>query len=143
MPRDIILPIKGVTTQSDEPAPDFSYMDRLVKLVPVDLITVYISIFNIIKAATGADGGRSIPQWVFYGLMVAVAPYYLYKIAKIKAWRTIIICWISFLLWVCCFGGPFEGFIIGGASIQLWGTIVTAVFTLAIPRAAFPEFAKS
>ena len=110
-----------------------NYMSRLVKLVPAEIITAYLFLFNQIKGnGYNADNNPTL-QWIVFALVLTVTPFYLYKVAGIRLVSQIVICTVSFVVWVVCIGGPLDGRTLGGYPPQFIGSLILPVYTLVIP----------
>jgi hypothetical protein len=139
MSREIIFQKKssGKFTIAGETKPNDPFLERLVKLVPADVISVYLAVFTVIN--NQAKGNIDALQWIVFAVVAVVLPFYLQKLGKVKSTKQIIICEISFLIWVFSMGGPVKGLDLLGFSTQLLAAILTPLFTLAAPWLAFMD----
>jgi len=138
MQRNIILTSHApkIGTMSATPSAD-DYMSRLVKLVPAEIISVYLFAFNLIKgnSKTPADGSETL-QWIIFGIMLVATPIYLKKILKMESNAQVVLCTFSFLLWVFAMGGPLDGVaLIGVYTVNFVGGLLVPIYTLFIPAA--------
>jgi len=111
------------------------FKDRLVKLIPSEIVTAYVTIQGLIAGVevnTAADtGNKEILLWIVVILLFIMTPIYLYFVMDVKKWPQIIFTSIAFLIWVMVIGGPLKD--INGLSTQFIGSILLIFYTLFIP----------
>lgn len=115
-------------TQKEDP-----YVSKIIKLIPSDIISVYLAVFNIIKSTNQNAEGNSTLQWIVFFLILLITPFYLKKVAQIKTTKQIIFCTVSFVVWVFSLGGPLDGQNIAGYTAQFLGAVFLPIYTLFIP----------
>jgi hypothetical protein len=110
MSRNIILSQNLASqreTESSGATPD-NYASQIVKLIPVDIVGVYLGISNLI------DGQKitspSTIQWIVFFTILVITPFYLYRAAGVTDKRQIIIACFSFIIWSLSLGGPFASY---------------------------------
>jgi hypothetical protein len=111
------------------------YFSKIIKLIPADIISVYFGVFNLIKSNNQNPDFNPVLQLIVFGLFLLIIPFYLKKIAGVISVKQIIYCIVAFVLWVFSFGGPVEGLMLGGYSIQFLGAVFLPVYTLLAPFA--------
>jgi len=101
------------------------YLDRLLKYIPAEIITLYLGASNVVPHSSGYHlvnglmtkdpAGLSqevIGLWVVTGLTAVITPVYLYfstrEPGKPTLWSQIVISSLAFPVWVFAIGGPFE-----------------------------------
>jgi hypothetical protein len=133
MQRNIITTkrVKSHDLSTAEPVAD-SYLSKLIKLIPAEVVSVYLAVFNIIKGA-GPTEGSVILQWIVFAIVLLVTPFYLYRIAKIKSYKQIAFCTLSLVVWIFSIGGPLDGTLVLGYTVQFLGSIFLPLYTLIIP----------
>ena len=116
------------------PATD-SYASKVVKLVPVEIISVYLFVFNGIRLLGQKPGDFWVIQWIAFVLILLITPFYLRKIAGIRAIKQIAFCTLTFIVWAFSMGSPIDGFFADGSRInpQVLGGIFLPIYSLAIP----------
>ena len=67
-----------VRTSTPAPEPD-SYLNKMAKLVPAEIIAAFLAIDNLIKSA---DESYIIFQWVIFGVLLLITPFYIKKVIK-------------------------------------------------------------
>ena|SRR5687767_7520785 len=118
---------------SAEPADN--YASQIVKLIPVEIVGVYLGISNLIDGQKITD--PSTIQWLVFFAILIITPFYLKRVAGIHGSRQIIVATISFIIWALSLGGPFESFfrdrLSEGLTIKFIGGIILMIYTLVVP----------
>lgn len=106
------------------------YKDRLVKLIPSEIITAYVTLKGLI---TGPDvpGNKTLLLWIVFGILVLMNPLYLFYVTKVKKAGQIIFSSFAFVLWVMVIGGTFTTLL--GFPAEYIGSILLVIYTLFIP----------
>jgi hypothetical protein len=112
------------------PASVNDYKDRLVKLIPSEIITAYVTLKALISGA-GEQGNRLLLMWIVFGILVILNPLYLYYVTNVKKAGQIAFSSIAFVLWVMVIGGTFTTLL--GFSAEYLGSIMLVIYTLFIP----------
>lgn len=122
--QDVLNPASPADAPSD-------FKDRLVKLIPSEIVTAYITLQGMITA----NGNNQV---LFIGIaimsLLALTPFYLSKISKVNKVGQIIFTTLAFLVWVMASGG----FHILFPSSQVFendflGSMILLIYTLFIP----------
>ncbi len=106
------------------------YKDRLVKLIPSEIITAYVTLKGLISAS-GVEGNKSALLWIIFGLLVILNPLYLYYITKVRKPGQILFTSFAFVLWVMVIGGTFTTIL--GFPAEFLGSVLLVIYTLFIP----------
>lgn len=133
MSRSIITKKLLSTLNEEQKSKEDPYVSKIIKLIPADIISVYLAVFNIIKSSTQNQGNNINLQWIVFILILLITPFYLKKVAKIETLQQIVFCTLSFVVWVFSLGGPLDGVSIGGYTAQFLGAILLPIYTLLIP----------
>lgn len=133
MSRNIITRGRFNTLDNKPGQEDDKYVSKIIKLVPAEIISVYLAVFNLIESNTQQPAGSKTLQWIVFLLIVIITPFYLKKVAKITTTRQILFCTFSFVVWVLSMGGPLKDELIGGYTMQFLGAIFLPIYTLIIP----------
>jgi hypothetical protein len=112
------------------PVPINDYKDRLVKLIPSEIITAYVTLKGLINGA-GEQGNKQLLLWIIFGILVVLNPLYLYYVTNVKKAGQIVFSSIAFVLWVMVIGGTFSNIL--GFSSEYIGSILLVLYTLFIP----------
>jgi len=131
MSRNIISK-RTISALAETPKED-PYVSKIIKLIPADIISVYLAVFNIIKSNNQNAEGNPTLQWIVFGLMLLITPFYLKKVAQINTTKQTIFCTVSFVVWVFSLGGPLDGQNIAGYTAQFLGAVFLPIYTLLIP----------
>lgn len=111
---------------------DENYQSRLLKLIPTEVVGVYIFINGIIP--DDSSGNKFIIlRWVIFGLLFIINPFYLRYASAVSNKKQIVICTIGFAVWAFSLGNSFM--IIGNdpAFSRILGSIILALYTLVVP----------
>jgi hypothetical protein len=106
------------------------YKDRLVKLIPTEIITAYVTLKGLISGA-GVQGNKQLLLWIVFGILVILNPLYLYYVTQVKKAGQIAFSSIAFVLWVMVIGGTFTSIL--GFPSEYLGSILLVIYTLFIP----------
>jgi hypothetical protein len=121
-------PTAKLTLQPDDGVNSFK--DRLVKLIPSEIITAYVTIQGLISGYVGA-GNKETLMWVVFGALFVLTPIYLYFITDVRKWGQIIFTSIAFVIWVIAVGSPITT-ILDFPSVFI-GSVLLVIYTLLIP----------
>jgi hypothetical protein len=125
---------REIKSVADVPIPPPSqvndYKDRLVKLIPSEIITAYVTLKALINGA-GEQGNRQLLTWIVFGILVILNPLYLYYVTNVKKAGQIVFSSFAFVLWVMVIGGTFTKVL--GYSAEYLGSIMLVIYTLLIP----------
>jgi hypothetical protein len=123
------------------------YSDKLVKLIPSEIIGAYMVLSNILGYSAGNIQASVIPkpvaesdlkpllvQIVFFVLLV-LTPVYLKKISKVNNVTQLIVTTFSFVIWVYTLGGPF---VVWGIYYSIIGSVVLVLWSLIVPLIVSP-----
>jgi len=103
-----------------------TYYSRLVKLIPSEIIALYLALDGIVSAMKQ----KEILLWVVFGISVTGAWFYLGRLANVKKVTQRLLTVLAFAIWVYVFGGPF---------VQLswydpgYGKLLLVVYTFFVP----------
>lgn len=108
-----------------------NYKDRLLKLIPSEIVAAYMVLAGIIPL-TSAKWGTLIVSII----LLILVPLYLWKIHNVTRCSQITVTTISFVVWVYSLGGPFQYWNVYKAWI---GSIVLVLWTLIVPLVINPK----
>jgi hypothetical protein len=126
------------TAVSDTVSPD-DYKDRLLKLIPTEVVAAYLTLDGIIRSsATGRS--ITIALWVAFGVGTVATWLYLQRLQKVGSLVQLAVSTVAFAVWVFALGGPFARY----DWYQPWlGSVVLVIVTLAVPLFVGREKAPS
>jgi hypothetical protein len=123
------------------------YSDKLVKLIPSEIIGAYMVLSNILGYTAGNMQASARPypvsesdlkpillQIVFFVLLI-LTPVYLKKISGVNNVTQLIVTTLSFIIWVYTLGGPF---IVWGLYYSIVGSVVLVLWSVIIPLFVSP-----
>ncbi|NOT50236.1 MAG: hypothetical protein HOP10_03055 [Chitinophagaceae bacterium] len=113
----------GQATLPDE------YKDKLIKLIPTEIVTAYVTIVGLISGTT--TGNKTDLLWFVIAVLTIVTPLYLKFVSKVKLLSQIIFTMVAFLLWVLATGSPIPT--IFDFQSTFIGSILLILYTLFIP----------
>jgi len=111
-----------------------TYADRLTKYVPAEVVSVYLFVDGALRPI-----GEWIPLqtilWSIFFLLVALTPFYLLRLQKVKKWKQWVISEVSFVVWVFSIGGPFANlaFYKNHDVGHVLGSVAVALATFVLP----------
>ena len=111
------------------------FKDRLVKLIPSEIVTAYVTIQGLIAGASATQGdieSKNHLLWIVVILLLIMTPIYLYYVSEVRKWIQIIYTTFAFFIWVLVIGGPTIE-IMPPYSTQFIGSIILIFYTLFIP----------
>ncbi len=80
-----------------------NYYSRLVKLIPSEIIALYLALDGIASAMKQ----KETLLWVVFGIALTGAWIYLGRMANVHRFEQRILTVLAFAIWVYVFGGPF------------------------------------
>ncbi len=112
-----------------------NYQDRLLKLIPSEIVGAYIFLQGVIPQAYGKWGTTVVAL-----ILLIMTPLYLDRIQKVKRNDQVIITSISFVVWLYSLGGPFRFWGVYEAWIS---SVILVLWTLAVPLLVQPQAAQA
>lgn len=125
------------------------FQDRLVKLIPTEIVAAYMLLTGLLgfapvtadaPKADGAPGMDGTLVVVVFVALLALTPFYLWRVNKVSNAPQIGVTTASFAVWVYSLGGPFVVWKIydpriAAVALVLW-CLMAATLTPAKPDAA-------
>jgi hypothetical protein len=108
------------------------YNDRLLKYIPAEAITLYLTLSALLSTQTG------LPWWLGWAAFfvgIAATYYYLRSILNVSAGRQLTICCVAFVVWVFALGGPFKDL---AWYRPIYGALLLPTYTFFIARVKTP-----
>lgn len=106
-----------------------SYKDRLLKLIPSEIIAAYITLHGLISGIKNPHEDELL--WIVIGFLFLLTPIYLYKVSMVTKKGQIVISSIGFLVWVFTTNPPQIN--IWDIPVEFLGSLVFILYTLFIP----------
>jgi len=112
-------------------APADSYLELIVKCIPVEIVAVFLFIDGLLKAGTPDS---SVFYWVVFFVLLICTPLYMLRVTAEPDMppviNQVIVATGAFVVWVFAIGGPF-------AAVTwyqpVYGSVVLALYTVIIP----------
>jgi hypothetical protein len=103
-----------------------TYYSRLVKLIPSEIIALYLALDGIASAMKQ----KEILLWIVFGISIIGAWFYLGRMANVSQVLQRLLTIFAFTIWVYVFGGPF--------ALLPWydpgyGKLILVVYTFFVP----------
>lgn len=111
---------KGVSKPDD-------YGAKLLKYIPVEVITVYIALDALIRSSPVMDLSL---YWFIFVFGIVATPLYLWRIQKVHKNLQLIISTVAFAVWIFAIGGPFSYM---DWYNPIYGGIFLTIYTFLIP----------
>lgn len=106
-----------------------TYKDRLVKLIPSEIVAAYVTLFGLISGVVSEN--KITLLWIVIGVLFILTPFYLIKISGVKKMGQIIFSTFGFLIWVFATGSPIQN--IWDFQVVFLASIILIIYTLIIP----------
>ena len=121
--------IAGQTATSGAAAKADPYTTRLMKYVPSEVITAYVTVEAAIKSAKATNLSL---YWAVFLVLLVATPLYLWRVTKVTKGKQLAISTVAFAVWVFALGGPFARLdwynpIYGAVVLPLYTTLIAIV----------------
>ncbi len=111
---------------------DQNYTDKLLRLIPGEIVAAYLIITGIIPDKASIPG-----HIIILTIILIIIPFYLWRVQNVKNRLQIITTCIAFVIWVYSFNiGPFSYF---GLYKPWIASIVLILWTVIMPILIIPE----
>jgi hypothetical protein len=126
MARQVIHPSgqRGLAGTADD------FKDRLVKMIPGEVVAVYLACNTAITEFKGSDS----TYWIVFAIIIGLFPFYLKRVMNVTDITQIIIMSIAFVLWCSTIEKPFDQLFNHDAQKQkLFSTLALTLYTFIVP----------
>ncbi|HEX8015360.1 MAG TPA: hypothetical protein VF465_09005 [Flavobacterium sp.] len=125
--------IKAADPQLEDAAPN-DFKDRLIKLIPAEIIAAYITISGLIIgfAKSDSNADKSNLLWIIILVLMILTPVYLVKVSRVSKKGQLMFSTIGFLVWAFATASPYTNEILG-FSYELITSVILILYTLFIP----------
>ena len=120
-----------------------SYADKVMKLVPTEIVGAYMVLGGIIGYPPGAtvrvaDSASGITDDVLrafliqftFAVLFVLTPVYLRRVGHVASIGQIALSTVTFVVWVYSLGGPF---VVWGFYYPLMGSVALVLWALIVP----------
>jgi len=108
-----------------------TFLDRVVKYIPADIIAAWTSITGLISSAANVPGQRIL--WIVFAVGLIVTPLWILKLTakpdQAPAKTQAIVGTGAFAVWVFALGGPFANL---HFYRSLYGSLILIFYTLIV-----------
>lgn len=110
------------------------FKDRLIKLIPAEIIAAYVTISGLVIgfASSDSNADKSNLLWIIILVLTILTPVYLVKVSGVLKKRQLLFSTIGFLVWAFATASPYTNEILG-FPYELITSVVLILYTLFIP----------
>lgn len=105
------------------------FKERMVKLIPSEIITAYVTIFGLVSAVDAEEKSKLL--WIVIVILFILTPIYLIKISNVTKWQQLLFSSLGFLIWVFATGSPEKDIL--NLPAAFIASLVLIIYTLFIP----------
>lgn len=120
---------KAELAEMERKAKPDDYLTRLIKYIPSETVTLYVTLYGIANAARTEIPFEQI-TWLIFIVGVVLTPFYLWRIAKVTDWLQILAATGAFVIWGFAMGGPFANL---SWYHSVYGALLLPIYTAVIP----------
>ena len=128
-PRNIALVKAQLPDEEKEKVKPDNYKERLIKFIPAEVVTLYLTVYGIASAARD-EIPFEVFIWIIFAVGIIGTPLYLRFVERVRGLSHIIISTLAFAVWVFALGGPFLQL---SWYHQVYGAILLPIYTFFIP----------
>ena len=110
---------------------DQNYRDRLLKLIPSEIVAAYVVLAGVIPQHHAKWGLLIVSV-----ILLVLVPFYLKLLQNVNRIVQIVITTISFAVWVYSLGGPFREW---GLYYAWLSSVILILWTLIVPLFVNPQ----
>ncbi|MDI6769206.1 MAG: hypothetical protein QMD04_05970 [Anaerolineales bacterium] len=116
---------------SREVNPNDTYLSRLLKYIPSEIVMVFISIEGVLHSTFSSNPKRlEDGLWILSGVLLALTPIWLWRVMRVKNLGHLFLSTLSLAVWMFAMGGPFTTFDWYHPSL---GAVTLPLYTLLVP----------
>jgi len=127
--REMQPKMRAAEVAAPTPQVPDEYLSKVLKLIPAEVVSLYIALAGIIVVGGQAVNGEALFWFIFVVCLIGT-PLYLMKITKVGDLLQLGISTIAFVVWVFALGGPF-------ATLTwyqpIYGALLLPIFTFFVP----------
>jgi hypothetical protein len=111
------------------------YKDRIIKLIPGEVVAVYLFLSGLIASTDPAKIPQDKLLTIVFLILLALTWPYLSRIAGVSNRTQVAISTVAFAVWVFSLGGPFPYLmgLVGWKYQPIYGGIILPLYTFAVP----------
>ncbi len=104
-----------------------SYVRRLLKFIPAEIVGLYIMLSGIARALPD-DDFKSGLEWAVFGVLLVATPPYLHRALNVRKVTQLVLSTTAFAVWAFAQGEPFT--VIPHQTVL--GAVILPLFTLLV-----------
>ena len=116
---------KFESTQTGKKQQIDKYTDRLLKYIPAEVLTLYLTLESILLAN---KPDQVELHWGIFAFGIIATYLYLWRVLKVEKQLQIVISMLAFAVWVFATGGPFVH-PLGQENAVFYGSLLLPAFT--------------
>lgn len=97
-----------ITKMSVIQNPD-SYKDKLLKLIPAEIVAAFLTLKGILDASPSGVNIQLF-QWIVFGGLLILTPIIYKKIYGVKDTKQLVVTTFAFVIWAFSIGSPIDTF---------------------------------
>ena len=114
-------------------APAGSYLDRLVQLIPAEIVAAHLAVQGLVVNRTDV---RDLALEISAGILLVFLPLYLWRLHGVRSTLKILLTMGSFVVWVGAVSSPvYTRWIVD----PTWGSIALILWTTVMPVLHFED----
>lgn len=121
------VPADTPTGTKQLPSKPDDYTSRLLKYIPAEVITLYLTLTSILRSSM--DTGQAL-EWFAFAIGTIATPLYLWRLQKVHKVVQLTLSTGAFIVWAFALGGPFANV---SWYAPVYGGILLSVYTFLIP----------
>lgn len=130
MTRQVKAKRQSIDRELNPQSTDDKYTDRLIKMIPADVVAAYLAC----NATIAQFAGPAKLYWIVLCIILALLPVYLVRLMQVTDILQIVIMCLAFLLWCSTNDQPFKQlFESNPTQRQLYSTLALTLFTFGVP----------
>lgn len=122
-----------------------SFQDKVVKLIPTEIVGAYLVVLGIIAPAEANKGEMSEYVMIFaFFFLLVLTPVYLWRVGGVVNLVQLAVSTVSYVIWIYTLAYPFKYWglyyaEVGAVALILWSLITPFFVTSAPPQPALPD----
>ncbi|MEP6901878.1 MAG: hypothetical protein ABJA66_09015 [Actinomycetota bacterium] len=119
------------------------FQDKVVKLVPTEIVGAYLVIMGIVAPTTSTDKWSQYSLISAFFFLLVLTPVYLWRVSGVSNVVQLAVSTVSYVVWIYTLSYPFEYWHwynakVGAVVLILWSLITPFFVTSAPPQPALP-----
>ncbi|MGH2666799.1 hypothetical protein [Flavobacterium sp.] len=120
---------KDIETLGGSPKKADNYKEKLVKLIPSEIIAAYVTIYGLVTGIKSQH--ENLILWIVIALLLVITPLYSIRISLVTKKSQVIFTTFGFLIWAFATGSPIKE--IDTVPVSFIASVILILYTLFIP----------